>query len=425
MYKIIFGAVLFLTFCSKLCVKCSENSNDEEDSFVPTHEWQVVKKGQKIPKGLHVRVNFESGITEAKLLDENTTEETKAVVQVPDAENSNTENSAHFKLSQEELKEALKNIKSEEIKEEKTQKFRSYEELKDDLSKLNIRPKTDFELLKELVLLHKKLQKSNENEELLVSIIEDLEYLLHQIDNANDFVTLNGFVDIIYPNLNSTGVDIKSGTLKLFGSSVQNNAKVQIHALETGAIGILLKVLVLNSDHEIKNRAIYALSSLMRRFPLAQTQFLDSAGLNVFEELLQKSNNIKLLLKIVTLIHDLILEHNDALRDTNDLEKIKQYNAVNLKRRLRDQNWCPYLVTLLSSIIKVDVGDHDAVEKILNAIISSDVCNILDNLQLQTLVSHLQSYYTDIIQFDDDTYFQQLLGLCNTLVRPLKHKSEL
>ena len=36
---------------------------------MPTHEWQVIKQGQSIPAGLHVRMNFQTGIKEAKLMD--------------------------------------------------------------------------------------------------------------------------------------------------------------------------------------------------------------------------------------------------------------------------------------------------------------------------------------------------------------------
>jgi hypothetical protein len=37
--------------------------------FVPTNQWQKVGKNQAIPRGLHVRMNFETGEREAKLLD--------------------------------------------------------------------------------------------------------------------------------------------------------------------------------------------------------------------------------------------------------------------------------------------------------------------------------------------------------------------
>ena len=37
--------------------------------FEPTEEWQEIKPGQSIPPGLHVRVDLQTGLKEAKLMD--------------------------------------------------------------------------------------------------------------------------------------------------------------------------------------------------------------------------------------------------------------------------------------------------------------------------------------------------------------------
>lgn len=47
------------------------------ERFVPTHEWQVIKEGQSIPAGLHVRMNFQTGIKEAKLMENEESENNK------------------------------------------------------------------------------------------------------------------------------------------------------------------------------------------------------------------------------------------------------------------------------------------------------------------------------------------------------------
>lgn len=105
-------------------------------------------------------------------------------------------------------------------------------------------------------------------------ILTDFEFLAHQIDNGVEFVRLNGFHEIIYKNLNITNDQIKEKTLKLLGSLLQNNPKVQIHALETGTISILLKILTLEESPQVKSRAVYALGCLLRRFPLAQLRYI-------------------------------------------------------------------------------------------------------------------------------------------------------
>ncbi len=48
----------------------------DHEKFVATHEWQVVKKGQSIPKGLHIRYDLQTGVYMAKLLVNEETEDT-------------------------------------------------------------------------------------------------------------------------------------------------------------------------------------------------------------------------------------------------------------------------------------------------------------------------------------------------------------
>ena len=35
-----------------------------------TNEWQEIKKGQSVPAGLHYRINLQTGLKEAKLMEE-------------------------------------------------------------------------------------------------------------------------------------------------------------------------------------------------------------------------------------------------------------------------------------------------------------------------------------------------------------------
>lgn len=70
-------------------------------------------------------------------------------------------------------------------------KYRSYEELKKEFGSLNITVKTDMEILKDLVTKGKQQIISND-EEGTVTTLKDVEYLVHQIDNAREFVRLGG-----------------------------------------------------------------------------------------------------------------------------------------------------------------------------------------------------------------------------------------
>jgi nucleotide exchange factor SIL1 len=66
--------------------------------------------------------------------------------------------------------------------------FRSYETLKKDFEALELTVKTDLELLNELL----KRFKSDGDDQKLFNILTDLEYLVHQFDNAQEFTQMGG-----------------------------------------------------------------------------------------------------------------------------------------------------------------------------------------------------------------------------------------
>jgi nucleotide exchange factor SIL1 len=72
---------------------------------------------------------------------------------------------------------------------ERVQKsFRSYETLKKDFEALELTVKTDLELLNELLMRF----KSGGDDQKLLNILTDLEYLVHQFDNAQEFAQMGG-----------------------------------------------------------------------------------------------------------------------------------------------------------------------------------------------------------------------------------------
>ena len=69
-------ALIFVTILASNC----ESSSD----FIATKEWQEIAEGQRVPAGLHYRINFETGKKEAKILEEdNESDENKVKVTTP------------------------------------------------------------------------------------------------------------------------------------------------------------------------------------------------------------------------------------------------------------------------------------------------------------------------------------------------------
>lgn len=103
--------------------------------------------------------------------------------------------------------------------------------------------------------------------------------------------------------MNSTSTKIRSQAAQLLGSAVQNNVKAQISALEGGTVGILLRMLALDSSLEVKSSVVYALSCLIRRFPTAQQAFVNEGGVNVLSSLFsgESTNQLKLQVNVCVL----------------------------------------------------------------------------------------------------------------------------
>jgi len=57
-----------LLFCICLSATLSLENRVIVETFQATDEWQEIKDGQKVPGGLHYRMNLETGKKEAKLL---------------------------------------------------------------------------------------------------------------------------------------------------------------------------------------------------------------------------------------------------------------------------------------------------------------------------------------------------------------------
>ncbi|OBA24335.1 hypothetical protein METBIDRAFT_38338 [Metschnikowia bicuspidata var. bicuspidata NRRL YB-4993] len=80
--------VLALSLVAKAALICPDGVNSEcyPQTFEPSKNWQVIREGQQIPAGLHVRVNLETGEQEARLLLSEDTQEHSELVLVEQPE---------------------------------------------------------------------------------------------------------------------------------------------------------------------------------------------------------------------------------------------------------------------------------------------------------------------------------------------------
>jgi len=400
-----------------------EVSNKEV--FVPTDEWQEIINGQAIPAGLHVRMNLQTGKKEAKLLAEEPTDEVDGI-------------------KHEALKEALKNIKSDfavgKDGELDPAKFRSMDELKSELGDVNMQIESDIQIMKKLFNQFKKSSAENDK----ADIIENLEYYVHQYDNALDFLHLEGFKLIVLPSLNSTNRELRKQACFLMGGAAQSNPQFQIAALEAGFVDLFLRLTSLDPEPEVSTKAFFALSSLLRNFPEAQNTFMRQGGLGVLTKIFQHETKSyeRLKIKILTLIHDLLVERDMSKISSDEISmaRKKQYDLLNLELQVQESGWCQVLNKMLVlpksdrqarredilSTVSDDFplrAEHDSIEKILGAMVRMvPACRaeLQHNTELRSKLSLLGSQYSVLsdkerAEQDGDEFFSSILNMINIL----------
>lgn len=74
--------------------------------------------------------------------------------------------------------------------------------------------------------------------------------------------------------LNSTEPLVKEYAAFVLGAAFSSNPKVQVEAIEGGALQKLLVILATEQPLTAKKKVLFALCSLLRHFPYAQQQFL-------------------------------------------------------------------------------------------------------------------------------------------------------
>ncbi|XP_076814739.1 nucleotide exchange factor SIL1-like [Clavelina lepadiformis] len=415
-------------------VAMEKDDNEPIEPFVATNEWQEIKPGQAIPRGLHVKMDINNGGKWAKLMDENSDEDRNALAQIPSNKNEELKDSSESgnvpKYRIDELKKALKNFKQENKSslqpddEQAKKSFRSLDELKEAFDQLDLQQETDVEVMKRLVAT---LTDAKSSIEAKYVALQDLEYYVHQIDNANDLVTFGGF-DIVHNTLNDTDVTLREEAAHVIGSAMQSNPKVQIKAIESGVLSKLL--FMLSSQHEpmtVRKKCIYALSAMLRHFPLAQIKFAEHGGFAVLLELFSQQNMRQLHIKAIRLLNDITVERNNAKAATDDpqiVERRKQYNRVPMQRLINELGWCDAISSLLTS------QSHSERETVLDAMRNMHVY-CASNFQTQNVTVLLKTLKEEYKQLSDeereegeaDGYFKLLFDITDSVLATCKLNS--
>lgn len=330
---------------------------------------------------MHIRINLQTGKKEAKLIDsDEATKEKRSALAVSATFKDDDIVSDNLEENHLRLQEALKNIPDEglEYSEEKlkeiTKKFK-YENIKQGLADMNIQIKTDFELMSDVISKYEAIKAKNDIRlDEIRPLFDDLEYLLHQIDNANDFVTFGGLEKIILPNLgNQTHPELKLHSIKLLGTLMQNNPKGQIAAFEKNVGSLLLQMLSQSNSSSTNELSsiIFALGGLLRKFPLSQDELLNKPNFKILVDLVGKDVEYKIKIKCLLLITDLIRDctENGNVNTTN------QYDSTDIRGRISGTEYCTIINELFTMHRRDYLESLFTAEDILDVLITSkDIC---------------------------------------------------
>ncbi|KAK3536166.1 hypothetical protein QTP70_032720, partial [Hemibagrus guttatus] len=302
-----------------------------------------------------------------------------------------------------ELKQALKKFKgvddtmkrnSEQGKESSRAVVRSMDELRRDLAMSDLLLETDVQIMSKLL---SKFSSTNTTIDQRVAALLDLEYLVHQVDNAHNLVLMGG-IQLVNDALNNTDFRLQESAAFVLGSAVSSNPTVQDGALESGTLQKLLAMLATPRPVSVKKKVLFALACLLRHFPPAQSQFVKLGGLQLLVELFQAQGAELLRVRIITLLYDLITEQDMISQTTIDppfihQEHFQQYSDIPLFPMLVEQGWCSLVPEILAC------PNHDWREKTLQALLAlMPHCQTLylQNPTLSTSLGHLQQQYQEL-----------------------------
>ncbi|RHZ67644.1 hypothetical protein Glove_300g57 [Diversispora epigaea] len=385
---------------------CDKGGNCYPKLFEATKEFKEILEGQEIPRGLHIKIDFETGKKYAKLLDPSDSGSSSEVVLFEndemdddDDETFSQVNTLHQQESlQESLKESLKEslhdtLNLDNNNNENRDRYRNRNKYKNYNYSLPIIQKkpqpqpvpsqrhkennrishSDHLLFDNYISqLIKSLSSSSQQQQqsltMILSALDGLEELVHELDFGIKLSKGEGLKSII-SLLNHDSNEIKKKAALVIGAAMQNNPLAQSHALRMNLIPRLLNSLSSEEGNDIKvlSRLLYALSSIVRGNRAAMKIVNDNDGLSLLAILYEKLEDNEFRAKCALFITDFI-DPNMVVKagESDDVFDQQQQQGNSLLFSFSDviRSWCElFQFTLINHIDNVDDDDDDFINK--------------------------------------------------------------
>lgn len=144
-----------------------------------------------------------------------------------------------------------------------------------------------------------------------VEALEVLQEHVEDLDNARDFNTIGGFPVVLRTLAEDAEPRLQAVAAWVVGTAVQNNRELQLVLVELGALPSLLRLFGAHAAPEVRAKALFAVSGLLRACPEAQRQLGAHEGVSALLAALSDSSP-KLVRKVLVLLTDLLQESRGA-----------------------------------------------------------------------------------------------------------------
>lgn len=455
------------------CICCAVAA---PEVFKPTQEWQEVHDGQEVPAGLHYKLDMAAGRKWARLIDEGdeeTDDQVAVAVPVSGAAGSGSmmvvqedspsitqspeqNNAAASPTATEMMENVLKKLPSPATQSVLSSKKRlSAADYEKALKRLW--DKRQQEVAAAAAELRDEAKAIKDFTETLVSVgtspeaklhaLDGLLYLVEQVDNAKDFVTLGGMAACTNLLVAAKDPRVIANAAWTIATAAQNNRPVQDAAVANGVIGSLMGALASASvagDPGVSEaprlnvvaRTLFALMSLVRNNPSGERALLLADGFSHIAAATESANSTtaeacKARLKTIAFVRDITDSHRDTAIEANlppSLIATRDEDKAAIHRILSSPRWCKLVAQSLHLCHSNDVW----LEKILIAMeMQKDSCaaSFNANLPQATLAQVLRSLKErgdaagdatasdiDGVDADDAAFTKELLSMATALV---------
>lgn len=163
---------------------------------------------------------------------------------------------------------------------------------------------------------------TNRTESDRIQALDNFEMLIEQIDNANNITSMKMWEPLLglltgSEESHATSPAIQIATLWIVGTAVQNNDKAQMTVLQFGFLKPIISLLVHGSDGQVRSKALYALSGILKHNAKAVLSFIDLDGWNALCGALLDPD-VSLRRKSAFLVNSLLLQDDSASHSTQE-----------------------------------------------------------------------------------------------------------